>query len=329
MKHDLPRDVTDLFAPEDIVNMSAYVDDCRCACRSHFTVRDGLLNVHGRPIFDRLLIQGDLLLPRDQEICRLPDLLAVTGTINLEDCLNLKIMPSRMYAGGSILISRTLMRSLPPIMEAGRKIRMEGCPNVVELPSGIRTPGLHAAGCSKLTTIPEGLAFGSLNLSRTGVAKLPAPLKVSHELRLEHCLQLTEISEGVEVGTAFDVRGCDKLFTLPRTVQPAIALTDGMMLLHDRVIVPSMSAEEAAMCLGFKAVQALPHRHFKNLDWMQEAVVSMEQETRGACRGFAVALLETKRRPNLPDHFLSGWVSRLDGRDLSVLKPPAQLESLT
>ena len=77
----VPANIMDLFSPEDIVDMSVSVDDCRCQCREHITVQDGLLNVHGRPIFDRLLIKGDLLLPGNQEIRRLPDLLAVTGTV--------------------------------------------------------------------------------------------------------------------------------------------------------------------------------------------------------------------------------------------------------
>ena len=107
MNSRLPDHVIEQFSPENTIDMNAYVDNCLCACRSHFTVQDGLLNVHGQPIFDRLLIHGNLLLPDDSELQRLPDLLAVTGTININDCSGLKIMPSKMYAGESIHMDRT------------------------------------------------------------------------------------------------------------------------------------------------------------------------------------------------------------------------------
>ena len=277
MEHLLPPDILDDFSPEDIIDMSRHVDDCRCECRSHFTVKDGLIHVHGRPVFDRLMVRGSLSLQGNEEIRRLPDLLVATDSIYLFDCPNLEVTPSRMYAGDTIRLDETNIRELPGTITAGRAIRIEDCPNLQAIPAGLQTPGLHAAGCTKLTSIAGGLTFMMLDLSGSPIEELPADLKVTTELKLHGCKRLSRIPEGVVVSGAIDLRGCDMLFTLPRSVQPSIAVTDGLMLAQDWVIVPKMAPEEASMCLGVKALEAFPHCHFKNLVRMQDPVTFVEQ----------------------------------------------------
>nr|MBA3578136.1 hypothetical protein [Sphingomonas sp.] len=254
---EFPDSIMGLFSPDQVVDMSGYVDNCQCECQQHFTVQDGLLNVHGRPIFDRLLIKGDLLLPDNQDIRRLPDILAVTGTINLSNCLKLEFMPSQLFAD-RIFLDGTQIRELPTNLVADT-VDLTGCPNIKELPAGADVRIMKAAGCTNLKEIPAGLKFASLDLSGTAIVELPADLTISHELRLRSCSKLTTLNEGMSVGAGIDVRGCDMLFTLPRSVQPTIAITDGMMIIHDHVVVPKMSSEEAAMCLGVKGNAALPH----------------------------------------------------------------------
>lgn len=301
MNQQLPRSVLDEFAPDDVMDTSVYVDDCVCGCRSHFTVEDGLLNLHGRPIFEKLLVRGDLSLSGNQEIRRLPKLLAATGSIFVSDCRSLEIMPDRMFAGGSIRLDDTNIRELPGELVA-QKLQMERCNNVHTLGKGLCVGIVQAARCASLTTLSEGLEFSSLDLSEAPIGALPCDLKVGFELCLRDCRELNLIPEGVTVGSAIDVRGCDKLFTLPRSVQPNIAVTDGMMLLNKWVIVPSMSAEEASMCLGTKGIHAFPHRHFKNLTHLQEPVTAVHRQVRGIGRDMAAGSLRKEGAPaSIPD----------------------------
>lgn len=329
MDHPLPPGITDEFPPEDVVDMSAYVDDCRCQCRSHLTVQDGLLNVHGRPIFDRLLVRGDLSLTGNEEIRRLPDFLAVTGSVFLSGAPKLEVMPSRMYAGDVIRLDETNIRELPGTLVAGRAVRIDDCPNVRCIPDGVRTGLFNAAGCTQLTEMADGLEFNSLDLSGTPIEKLPSVLTIKNELKLRECVRLGRVPEGVTVNSAIDVRGCDMLFTLPRSVQPWIAVTDGMMLANDWVVVPQMTAEEASMCLGAKAIEAFPHRHLKNLARMQDVVLSVDREEKGLLSGRAVgALKSVPMQPRQRDH-LRQLIIRLDWRTPAVSSDSRGAKQLT
>jgi hypothetical protein len=321
MARDLPESILQYFCSDDAVDMNMFVDDCLCACRSHVTVRDGLLNVHGRPIFERLLIRGSLNLNGNADLQRLPDVLAVTGSIFLSDCPNLKVMPSEMYVGDSIYMDRVGIRDLPKTMKAGRKITMNECPNVLEITLGVQTECLDAVGCSKLKRIASGLTFHILDLSGSPIEEIPAGITIENELKLRNCIELAQISEGATVRYAIDVRGCDKLFTLPNSVQPVTAITDGMMIANDWVVAPRMSGEEASMCLGRKAIDAFPERHFKNLVRMQDAVVSVDTTEKGYRKSFAVGLLQSERRR--PDGVLQKLLSKRRIEDSSLLKGTA------
>ena len=304
------------------VDMNGYVDDCSCQCQAHFTVKDGLLHVHGRPIFEGLAIHGSLELSGNVDLRRLPDRLAVTGSIYLSDCPNLKIMPSQLYVGESIHMDGIQVRNLPSIFEAGRQIVMNDCPNVLEIPAGVKTSCLYAAGCTKLRGIAPGLTFHVLDLSRTSIEELPADLEIKNELKLRNCAQVRVISEGVIVENVIDVRGCDSLFTLPHSVQPRTVITDGMMIVHDWAVVPIMTGEEAGMCLGRKALEAFPHRHFKNLARMQDPVVSGDLSEKSYRQQLAVGLLRTERIPQ--EETLLRVIRQRSIQDTLLLEGPAE-----
>ena len=329
MDHLLPPGIIDEFPPEDVLNMSGYVDDCACHCRVHFSVQDGLLNVHGRPIFERLLVRGNLSLIANEEIRRLPDFLAVTGSVFLTGCSKLEVMPSRLYAGEIIRLEETNIRELPGTLVAGRAIHIDDCPNVRSIPAGVRTCVFRAAGCTKLTEVAEGVEFNTLDLSDTPIEELPSELTIKNELKLRNCARLSRIPEGVIVHAGIDVRGCDMLFTLPRSIQPRVAVTDGMMLANDWVVVPQMTAEEASMCLGAKGIDAFPHRHFKNLARMQDAVTTIEPEGKGLCRGRAVGVLKSSRvQPPQRDR-LRQLIARLDERSLDYGRAKPMVPALS
>lgn len=299
----LPPEVVDQFSPEEMIDMSLYVDDCRCACRVHFSVQDGLLNIHGQPIFDRLLVVGDLTLRGNLDIQRLPKMLAVTGSIDLSGCANLRILPSVMHAGEAVYMTELAIRELPTVMTAGGSIKLEDCPNLAAIPSGTKASSLHAARCAKLKELGSDLSFYVLDLSETMVTEIPTDLSVGN-LKLRNCGSLTSIGEGAKVRDAIDVRGCDSLFTLPTSVQPGVAITDGMILMRDWVVVPTMTAVEGNLCLGERGISAFPHRHFKNLQRMQGRVLKVDRERTGLRSGLAVGLLEGDRQGKMPLEFM-------------------------
>lgn len=317
----LSPEIVDQFSPEDMIDTSSLVDDCRCACRAHFSVRDGLLNVHGQPIFDRLLVVGDLTLRGNLDLQRLPELLAVTGSIDVSGCANLRVLPSAMHAGEAVYMTELAIRELPTVMTAGGAIKLEDCPNLAEIPAGIRASSLHAARCAKLKKLGTDLSFHILDLSETMVTEIPSDLAVGN-LKLRDCGSLMGIGEGATVRDAIDVRGCDGLFTLPTSVQPGIAITDGMILMRDWVIVPTMSAVEGNLCLGERAIGAFPHRHFKNLERMQNRVIKVDRERTGLRSGLAVGLLEGDRQSKMPIEFMRQLINETRSESLRL---PASL----
>lgn len=119
------------------------------------------------------------------------------------------------------------------------------------------------------------------------------------------------------------------LFTLPRSVQPRVAVTDGMMLANDWVVVPQMTAEEASMCLGVKGIQAFPHRHFKNLARMQDTVTSLDSNGKGVCRGRAVGTLKSSRLQAPQRDHLRQLIARLDERRLHSSSEQGNLKQLS
>lgn len=311
MRTTLSPELLAQFSPEDTVNMAGYVDDCACRCRAHFTVKDGLINLHGRPIFDRLLVLGNLVIPNEAGLLRLPDLLAVTGTVNIERCRNLKIMPSQMHVGDRLMMSDTHVRDLPSLLAVGSELKMERCAEVRELPEGLSAGAIKASACTRLEILPAELDAGSLDLSWTAIRSIPAGTKVRSNLRLRGCRQLTEVGEGATVANAVDVRGCDLLFTLPQSMQPSIVITDGMAVINNHVIAPAMSANELSLCLGKKGIEAFPHRHLKNLEQMQEKVLEVTIEVKGPLRGRAVGSFRTKF-PRSSREALTNTASRID-----------------
>lgn len=192
----------------------------------------------------------------------------------------------------------------------------------------IRADCLYAAGCTKLKSVASGLEYHFLDLSGTPITSLPSKLIIKNELKLRNCTSLALIEEGATVAKAIDVRGCDMLFTLPKSIQPPIAITDGTMLANDWVVVPEMSAEEANMCLGFKGIEGFPSRHFKNLDRMQYAILSIERGGKGFRRGRAVGHLKSDRVRHGGEDFLRQLVQRLDDRQTLILSGPVQLKRL-
>jgi hypothetical protein len=324
MDADTLRNLCDQFSPQQTVDLGAVVDDCACHCRQHYTVENGLLNVHGQPAFDRLLIKGDLHLAGDPGLVRLPDVLAVTGSVYLPDCINLKIMPSHMIVGGNVNLSRTRIRELPSSLIVAGTVDVRECDKLVGLPSGLRAAAVDASYCASLTRVAPGIAIHSLNLSGGPITTLPAELALN-ELKLRHCPDLVDVPEGVVVQKLIDVTGCGRLFTLPRSLQPQMAITDGILFAKDCLVLPKMSEVEGAMCLGAKAIHAFPHHHLKNLEGMQETVRSIEHKLKQHPYGRTFAILSNARVGTRGNEFYGSLKLRLDvpsvlGAEKSAMK---------
>lgn len=119
------------------------------------------------------------------------------------------------------------------------------------------------------------------------------------------------------------------LFTLPMSLQPVVAFTDGMLLSNDWVVVPNMTAAQASLCLGRKAIEAFPHRHFKNFDRMQDVVLSIDcKSNAGYHRPHAVGALKSDRSRPLDADFMRRPVARLGEQDERIISTPAPIKRL-
>lgn len=131
-----------------------------------------------------------------------------------------------------------------------------------------------------------------MDLSETPITSLPSDLTVQDALNLRNCSSLVEVPEGVTARYMVDLAGCERLFTLPRSLQPGLVVTDGMLFARDCLVVQKMSEVEASMCLGLMAIHAFPHHHLKNLDGMQASVQSIDHKLRNRDFGQSFAVLD-------------------------------------
>jgi hypothetical protein len=82
------------------------------------------------------------------------------------------------------------------------------------LPPSVKLRNVHFGGCWELTALPAGLRCDALCLEGSGIRSLPPGLRLSYELDLHNCTQLTELPAGLRVHR-LDLRGCTALTALP------------------------------------------------------------------------------------------------------------------
>lgn len=130
----------------------------------------------------------------------LPGDLAVEFRINLTDCKRLESLPQGLKTGTLILRGCTALRELPADLEVSF-LDIRGCTNITHIPDDLKLrigrliardcPRLRSipaslgpiaqldlAGCSALTSLPQGLVVTSwVDIAGTGITALPESLK--------------------------------------------------------------------------------------------------------------------------------------------------------
>ena len=126
---------------------------------------------------------GDLLLV-NTNITKLPNDLHVTGNFGLENCKQLKVLPSKLYVGGNLLIAETNIAKLSNNLYVG----------------------------------------GNLQLAKLGITKLPNDLHVRGSFKLYGCEELTELPDNLYVKDFFVLAGCNQIIELPNNLYVGGAL---------------------------------------------------------------------------------------------------------
>ncbi len=268
------------YIPDTNFDVSQIADDCDCT--SCVVVSESALSIHETgPIYNQLLAKGDLRLSGNTELRRLPRLLAVTGNLDLSECLQLTLMPEALYVGGWADLAGTPIEALPAKMIVEGKLDVHDCEELQEIHEDAVCESLEAGGCGKLHRIPGKRVYGSLGLSGTAIEELPEDLKIIASLTLKDCKYLTTIPEGTTVNHAVDVRGCSVLFRLPKSLQPRELTTDTFSVSPTGLHTPRINASDAEMMIGRPARDVIHHHLLENLEIMKANILAIRQS---ACR---------------------------------------------
>jgi hypothetical protein len=131
----------------------------------------------------------ELLKKHGYDGSKLPNLLKISGSLNLSGCTELKSLPKGLTVDGSLYLRGcTSLTALPKGLNVGRHLILEGCTSLTSLPKGLFVGcDLDLQNCTSLTALPKGLTVGwSLDIRNcTSLTELPKELKVVENLILD------------------------------------------------------------------------------------------------------------------------------------------------
>ncbi|WP_257295862.1 NEL domain-containing protein [Endozoicomonas sp. YOMI1] len=138
-------------------------------------------------------LSGSMLLPKR---------LSITGSLYLQRCPDLPVLPPHLTVNGSLfLISLDKLTEVPSTIEVKGRIYIKGCPSLVTLPENHYRYGyLDLEACQQLR-------------------RLPHKLEVQQYLNLACCENLTELPEKMFIRGYLDLRECRRLRCLPKEVR--------------------------------------------------------------------------------------------------------------
>jgi len=122
----------------------------------------------------------------------LPDL--KTDYLNLSQCTGLTTLPDNLEVASLNLTGCTNITSLPASLKVKHRLVIDQCPNLHELPRGLRLQELSARG--------------------SGLTRLPDDCEVTVALDLTNCTELTSLPDGL-TATKWVLTGCRSLERLP------------------------------------------------------------------------------------------------------------------
>lgn len=253
--------------------IAADCDDCSTCVE----VTQSCLSIHGIPIRDRLLVEGDLKLPDNLDLRRLPRLLAVTGNLDLSGCSNLALMPQELYVGGCADLSNTPIECLPEITIVEQCIQVNGCEHLARIHAGVTCKTLSALGATNLREISGDRDYETLILKGTAIEQLPPGLRVRQSLDLSDCRKLTQIAEGTVVEREVNVSGCCGLWQLPASLQPDNLTTDTMRVSNSSIYMPKVHQKDAEMMIGRPARDVIHHHLLDQLEVLGAVIENIRE----------------------------------------------------
>lgn len=114
--------------------------------------------------------------------------------LNLSNCTSLKTLPENLEVESLNLTGCTNLQSLPASLKVKHRLVIDQCPNIHELPRGLRLQELSARS--------------------SGLTSLPDDLQVTVALDLTNCTELTHLPPGL-TATKWVLTGCRNLESLP------------------------------------------------------------------------------------------------------------------
>lgn len=269
--------------PNETFLANQIADDCDCT--SCVVVHRAALSIHGKPVYERLLVKGDLRLRGDQELRRLPNLLAVIGTLDLSDCSKLELVSEGLYVGDNADFSRTPITELPAKTIVEQKLVVDGCEELREIGEATFCSSLSASGATKLRLIPGNREYLDLDLSGTAITELPPGITVKRTLNLSGCRNLVRIPEGTTVGYELDLTGCTNLHKLPKSLQPRNLCTDTFSVTETSVLMPFVEEDDADMMLGRPARDVIRHHLLERLCVLDYPISYVRTTSTGSSTG--------------------------------------------
>lgn len=124
------------------------------------------------------------------------------------------IAPAGLSVSGSLSFKDDAELTTLPDGLTVGALDLSGCTNLRRFPAGFRVRRLDLSGCWNPEHLLPGLNCYELDVKNSAITSLPSNLRVEYRIDLEGCTALRSLPEGLKVGSLI-LRGCISLEALP------------------------------------------------------------------------------------------------------------------
>lgn len=133
------------------------------------------------------------------DVTRLPNGLNWEGDLFLAEVEELTHLPNNLHVSGDLILHGTNITSLPKGLKVGRILDLNGLRKITSLPDDLEAGHINLIG-TRVTTIPSNIKIrDGLNLSDLKLESLPDNLKVSDDINLFNST-ISKLPKGLNVG---------------------------------------------------------------------------------------------------------------------------------